>query len=162
VTPDDALWWWEKSHHALTETHRESFKRRISASGLLEHEAWVVQHAIRQNKRLDDALRAVEAIARNEPQQGPVAPDSTPRPTPKPMFKQLDWKPAPQKSKNRKSRRSSGSARPKKPMENTDAYRSASGSGSVRRSDRKAQPATSSDERATCKACDRPAMNCIC
>ena len=64
------------------------------------------------------------------------------------------------KKKAQQTRRRPGT---KKPMENTDPYLSASGSGMVRNwGNRKARPAVTSDERAMCKACDRPAINCAC
>ena len=170
MTPDDALWWWEKSYHPLTDAHRQRFKRQVKESGLLRHEAWVVQHAIRQNQRIGDAVEAAKVAAKGEatPRSGsPEKPKrSNPKPgfkeVPKPAFKQMDWKPAPKRSKKKSGPRSRTSSA-KKPMENTFPHRSASGFGMVRNwGNRKAQPATSSDEREICKACDRPAMNCIC
>ena len=162
LTPDEALFFWEQSHHQLSEDHRASFKRKVSASGLLAHEAHVVRKAMRLQKRLEAAASLAEEFARNESQSNQTEPGSSQQPASRPVINEMQWKPASNRSneKSRQTRRRPGT---KKPMENTDPYLSASGSGMVRNwGNRKARPAVTSDERAMCKACDRPAMNCVC
>ena len=162
LTPDEALFFWEKSHQRLSKRHRESFKRKVSASGLLNYEAHIVRRAMRIQKRLDAALTQAEVLTLRESQSKKSAPDTSEQPASRPVFNQMDWKPASNRSKKkpRQTNRRSGT---KKPMENTDPYLSASGSGMVRNwGNRKPRPAVTSDERSMCKACDRPAMNCAC
>ena len=80
----------------------------------------------------------------------------------RPVINEMQSKPA-SKQPKKKTRQRTRRSRAEKPMENTDPYLSASGSGMVRNwGNRKARPAVTSDERAICKACDRPAMNCAC
>ena len=80
----------------------------------------------------------------------------------RPVINEMQSRPA-SKQPKKKRRQTTRRSRAEKPMENTDPYLSASGSGMVRNwRNRKARPAVTSDERAICKACDRPAMNCVC
>ena len=162
LNPAEALVIWEKSHHRLSQAHRESFMQKVSASGLLAYESHVVRKALRQRKRLDASVTLAEELARKEFQSNQSGTGNSQRPAARPVINEMDWKPASNRSK-KKSQRTSRRSGTKKPMENTDPYLSASGSGMVRNwGNRKPQPAVTSDERSMCKACDRPAMNCAC
>ena len=126
--------------------------QKVSASGLLAYESHVVRKALRQRKRLDAAVTLAEELVRKEFQSNQSGTGNSQRSAARPVIKS--------KKKSQQTSRRSGT---KKPMENTDPYLSASGSGMVRNwGNRKPQPAVTSDERSMCKACDRPAMNCAC
>ena len=161
MTPEEALSLWEEFHHDLSEEHRASFKLKAHASGILDYPVWAVRPAIKETKLLADATTEAAAIlarVREIDRAAAAKRDQSKERSPKPR------PPAPKRSTSKKNtRRKGGSRNSNKPMENTDPYLSASGSGMVRNwGNRKARPAVTSDERAMCKACDRPAINCAC
>lgn len=161
MTPEEALSLWEEFHHDLPEEHRASFKVKAHASGILDYPAWAIRPAIKENKLLADATTEAAAIlarVREIDREVAAKRDQTNERSPKPRPA------APKRSTRKKNpQRKGGSRSSNKPMENTDQYLSASGSGMVRNwGNRKARPAVTSDERSMCKACDRPAMNCTC
>ena len=86
------------------------------------------------------ALTHAELLTRKESQSTKSAPDTSQQPASQPVF-----------DSKKKAQQTSRRPRTKKPMENTDPYLSASGSGMVRNwGNRKARPAVTSDERAMC------------
>ena len=136
----------------------EGFRRPYTAGGKIWH-YWALVclrcNSMREPAELDPKARR-DLYASSELRPGlnetKTAADTSQQPASRPV---IDLK-----KKAQQTRRRPGT---KKPMENTDPYLSASGSGMVRNwGNRKARPAVTSDERAMCKACDRPAMNCVC
>jgi hypothetical protein len=133
MTPEDALWHWEESHHELSEEHRASFKLKVQESSILDYPEWAVRSAIAGNKRLADAASAAASTlaAVREVDRRAAAAREQPKKTasrPKPSAQKQKTPPKGSTSK-KKPRPTSGSPSAYKPMENTDPYRSASGRG---------------------------------
>lgn len=130
MTPDDALWQWQKSHQRLSPKHRASFKTKIELSGLLDYDDWIIRSAIAENQKIDDAVAAAARMLADAPEQAQQREHrrrmATPRPTATRAPSGSDRRPP--KAKGRKS----GPKPRGRAMENTDPYRSASGSGMVR------------------------------
>lgn len=190
MTPQEVLALWQELHpeHELSPRQRVRFLARAEIADLCRYPKAAVTEAFRASPKLSET-RSILIEAHGVPprRQVPTEPDPTPaKPTAKktlilgrdkPSEKIVPAGPAPtpvkraSKTTSRIKTSSLGGNKAKRPkrkrtgraIENTEPYRSASGSGMLRNwGNRKAQPPMVSDERAKCKACDRPAMNCTC
>ena len=109
LNPAAALVIWEKSHHRLSKAHRESFMRKVSASGLLAYEAQAVRKALRQRKRLDAAVTLAEELAKESNRSRQEAPDGVRQAVSRTPSSQRASKP-PSRQPKKNSHRTSGSS----------------------------------------------------